>query len=145
MKNINVILPIIAMMLVSTLAITACGLSRDNPLDPNANPNIIVPETISSLQVFPSPSNASQKYVDLTWQANPQYSTDGYYIYRSLGFYATFSVVDTVFTNRASHGSKSWHHVVPGEYYYKVAAFKDYSGGRLEGRACLPVWVYIPN
>ncbi|HNZ06762.1 MAG: hypothetical protein KBA79_01675 [Candidatus Cloacimonetes bacterium] len=129
---------------VAMLALSGCGLKRKNPLDPNANPTIIVPEIISNLQVFPSAPGAASKYVDLTWQANPEYSTDGYYVYRGLGFYSAFAVVDTVYTNRASHGSKPWHSVVPGEYYYKISAFKQYSGGRLEGRPCLPVWVRIP-
>lgn len=133
------------LFVISTLLISACGLKRANPLDPNANPSIIVPETISNLQVFPSPPHSTNKYVELTWQANPNYSTDGYYVYRSLSFYATFALVDTVFTNRVSHGSKPWHHVFPGEYYYKISAFKDYPGGRLEGRPCLPVWVHVPN
>jgi len=129
---------------VAILALSGCGLRRKNPLDPNADPTIIVPEIISNLQVFPSAPGAASKYVDLTWQANPEYSTDGYYVYRGLGFYSAFAVVDTVYVNRASHGSKPWHSVVPGEYYYKISAFKQYSGGRLEGRPCLPVWVRIP-
>lgn len=129
---------------VAMLALSGCGLRRKNPLDPNADPTIIVPEIISNLQVFPSAPGAASKYVDLTWQANPEYSTDGYYVYRGLGFYSAFAVVDTVYVNRASHGSKPWHSVVPGEYYYKISAFKQYSGGRLEGRPCLPVWVRIP-
>jgi len=129
---------------VLLLLTSACGLKRNNPLDPNADPTIILPELISNLQVFPSPPGAASKYVDLIWQANPSYSTAGYYVYRGLGFYSSFAVVDTVFTNRASHGSKPWHTVVPGEYYYKISAFKEYPGGRLEGRPCLPVWVRIP-
>ena len=56
----------------------------------------------------------------------------------------TFTIVDTVFTNNASHGSKPWHRVVAGEYYYKISAFKEYPDGRLEGRACQPVWVKVP-
>ena len=134
------------LILIAGLLILAqsCGLRRNNPLDPNADPTIIVPEIISNLQVFPSAPNAPNKFVDLTWQANPSYSTDGYYVYRGLGFYSTYAVVDTVFTNRASHGSKPWHTVVPGEYYYKISAFKQYPAGRLEGRPCLPVWVRVP-
>ena len=134
----------IAILILIITAISGCGLKRNNPLDPNANPTIIVPEIISNLQVFPSAPGAASKFVDLTWQANPSYSTDGYYVYRGLGFYSAFAVVDTVFTNRASHGSKPWHTVVPGEYYYKISAFKQYPSGRLEGRPCLPVWVRVP-
>lgn len=132
------------LVLVLGALISSCGLKRSNPLDPNGDPTINVPEVISNLELYPSPPGAANKFVELRWSANPAYSTDGYYVYRGLGFFSTFTIVDTVYVNNASHGSKPWHRVMPGEYYYKVSGFKQYPSGRLEGRACQPVWVRVP-
>ncbi|HAN40902.1 MAG TPA: hypothetical protein GX398_03010 [Candidatus Cloacimonetes bacterium] len=131
-------------LLVLAGLLSSCGLKRNNPLDPSSDPTIIVPEIISNLEIYPSPPGAANKFVEMRWRANPSYSTDGYYVYRGLGYFSTFTIVDTVYTNNASHGSKPWHRVVPGEYYYKISAFKQYPDGRLEGRACQPVWVKVP-
>lgn len=143
MKRFIPFATLLGLVLLSLIA-QGCGIKRDNPLDPNGNPSIIIPEIISSLEVYPSPPAAANKYVELRWRANPSYSTDGYYVYRGLGYFSTFTIVDTVYTNNASHGSKPWHRVVPGEYYYKISAFKTYSSGSLEGRPCQPVWVKVP-
>lgn len=125
------------------LVASGCGLKRDNPLDP-VHPGIVVPEIVSNVTASPSPAGASNKYVNLAWTANSSLYTDGYYVYRGLGFYSTFTIVDTVMTNSCTHGSKPWHSVSPGEYYYKVSAYKTYGGRRLEGRQSLPAFVRVP-
>lgn len=140
MKRITIYTILISIAII----IGSCGLKRKNPLDPQANPTIDIPKTIAELTIYTSSAGASSKYVELRWTANPSNNTDGYYIYRSLQYYGTYTRVDTTFTNSANHGSKPWHNVRAGEYWYKVSAFKDYSAGRLEGYACQPRWVNIP-
>jgi hypothetical protein len=126
------------------LVLASCGLKRSNPLDPTGNIGIVVPETVSNVACSPSPAGAANKYVNVSWNPNSLYSTDGYYVYRGLAYNSAYSVVDTVFTNSCSHGSKPWHMVTPGDYYYKVSAFKVYSAGRLEGRLSQPAFVRVP-
>ena len=71
--------------------LSSCGLKRNNPLDPSSDPTIIVPEIISNLEIYPSPPGAANKFVEMCWRANPSYSTDGYYVYRGLGYFSTFT------------------------------------------------------
>ncbi|MDZ4181526.1 MAG: hypothetical protein U1B83_01520 [Candidatus Cloacimonadaceae bacterium] len=135
---------IIVILLSALLLTTSCGLKRSNPLDPTGNPDVTVPETVSNVIGSPSPAGASTKFVTVTWNPNNPLNTDGYYVYRGLAYNSSYSVVDTVFTNSCTHGSKPWHSVSPGDYYYKVSAFKAYPAGRLEGRVSLPTFVRVP-
>ncbi len=132
------------LLILSLLFTVSCGLKRSNPLDPNGNPQIVIPETVSNVVCSPSPAGAVNKFVSITWSANSIYSTDGYYVYRGLAYNSTYAIVDTVFTNSCSHGSKPWHYITPGDYYYKISAFKIYPEGRLEGRLSLPTFVRVP-
>ncbi len=131
------------LLLVLAVLLSSCGLKRGNPLDPSGNHNVEAPMIISDLEIYSSPPGAANKYVEMRWTANPPYNTDGYFVYRAIGYFSTFAVVDTVYTNNASHGSKPWHRVMPGQYWYKISAFKQYPAGRLEGRACEPTWVEV--
>jgi len=127
------------LLLLLTLS---CGLKRSNPLDPNDNADILVPEQVSGITALPSPANVTNKYVQLSWNANSSATTSGYYIYRGLSYFSTFAKIDTVFsTNSYSHIN-----IFPGDYYYKVSGFMDYgTNGRLEGRLSTPVFVRVPN
>ncbi|NLO11260.1 MAG: hypothetical protein GX122_02435 [Candidatus Cloacimonetes bacterium] len=140
MKRVTIVTILISIVII----VGSCGLKRKNPLDPLSNPTIEVPKTIADLTVYTSSAGSTNKYVELHWTANHINNTDGYFIYRSLQYYGTYTKVDTTFTNNANHGSKPWHNVRSGEYWYKVSAFKDYNSGRLEGYACQPRWVSIP-
>ena len=116
-------------------------MKRSNPLDPNANSDIVVPEQVSDLEALPSPANVANKYVRLTWRANSTATTDGYYVYRGLSYFSEFARVDTVLTvSQYDHIN-----ILPGDYYYRVSAFKTYGAGRLEGRLSAPVFVRVPN
>ncbi len=132
------------------LLIAACTLKRDNPLDPIGHPEIIVPAPVSGVQCFASPVGAANKFVEVRWVANPPLNTDGYYVYRGLAYNSEYAVVDTVATNICNHGSKPWHSVLPGDYWYKVSAFRninDNSGtflGKLEGRRSEPRFIRVP-
>ncbi len=143
-----ILIPMLALAIVSG----SCGLKRKNPLDPVADPDIIVPDMVSEVSTAASPAGASNKYVIITWRSNSPITTSGYYVYRGLGYYSQYTVVDTVMvpnnpgtTTSCTHGAKPWHLVFPGEYYYKVSAFKEYPPhGRLEGRQSQPAWVRVP-
>ncbi|MDZ4122312.1 MAG: hypothetical protein U1C33_07805 [Candidatus Cloacimonadaceae bacterium] len=132
---------ILVLCLALAMVISGCGLKRSNPLDPNADAAIIVPEQVSDLEALPSPANVPNKYVRLSWRANSSLTTDGYYVYRGLSYFSEFARVDTVIT------VSSYDHIniMPGDYYYKVSAFKTHPAGRLEGRLSAPVFVRVPN
>ncbi len=142
-----ILIPILALAVLTA----SCGLKRKNPLDPVANPEIVIPEMVSDVVTASSPAGASNKYVIISWRSNSPLTTTGYYVYRGLGYFSTYTVVDTVMvpvnpsnTTTCTHGAKPWHLVFPGDYYYKVSAFKQYPEGRLEGRQSQPAWVRVP-
>jgi hypothetical protein len=132
------------------LLLTAACLKHNNPLDPYDNPDIIVPDQVSGVQCFSSPAGAIDKYVEVRWIANPALNTDGYYVFRGLAYNSDYAVVDSVATNICNHGAEPWHSVLPGDYWYKVSAFRDVyddSGtylGRLEGRRSDPRFIRVP-
>ncbi|HPI26480.1 MAG TPA: hypothetical protein PLO57_08465 [Candidatus Cloacimonadota bacterium] len=133
------------------LSLFACSLKRNNPLDPNANPDIIIPGEVSGIIASAFGSGYDTRYVRLEWVSNNPYNTDGYYVYRSLGYYSSYAVVDTVMhavgspTQSYVHSSASDPSVSPGDYWYRVSAFKSYPSGNLEGRNSVPVFVRIRN
>lgn len=137
-------------ILAALLLVASCSLKHDNPLDPIGNQDIIVPDKVSNVQCFASPPGAAQKFVEVRWSANPALNTDGYFVYRGLAYGSEYAVVDTVATNICNHGSKPWHSVFPGDYWYKVSAFRnvyDSAGnflGKLEGRFSEPRFIRVP-
>ena len=134
------------LLLVIALALLAsCGLRRKNPLDPYENPQIIVPNTVIDIVYTITGLGTSNKSVTFTWNANSSANTDGYYLYRGLSYNSSFAKVDTVTTNTCTHGAKPWHIVMPGDYYYKVSAWKTYQDRRLEGPLSTHIFVRIPN
>ena len=137
-----------ALLLILPLLLS-CSLRRDNPLDPLGNPDVVIPGDISGLNVTSFGSNTASPYVDLEWDSNSTYNTDGYYVYRSLGYYNKYAIVATV-DHATGGGRQSYTHssendgsVAPGDYWYAIAAFKSYSGGTLEGRMSAPKFVRI--
>ena len=129
----------------------SCSLKRDNPLDPLGNPDIVIPGDVGGLAATAFGSGTLPRYVYLEWKSNNQYNTDGYYVYRSLGYYNKYAIVDTVLhatgelRQNYTHSSENDLSVAPGDYWYRVSAFKRYSGGTLEGRPCNPEFVRISN
>lgn len=127
--------------LLLLLLLFGCGLKRSNPLDPEANSNIIIPEQVSGVVAYASPANVANKYVQISWSPNSNTNTDGYYIYRGLSFFSAYVQVASVnYVNSYDHIS-----VLPGDYYYRVSAYKTYGGGKLEGKQSAPVFVRVPN
>lgn len=131
------------------VVLAACGIQRDNPLDPNYSSDIIVPAQVTGVQ--DQVVTGITPYVELSWNSNSPYNTDGYYVYRSLGYYNSFAIVDTVWhvdgESRQTfiHSAANDYTVVPGDYYYRISAFKDYDAGRLEGRPSSNYFVRIPD
>jgi LysM repeat protein len=131
-------------MLLSALLLNSCGLKRSNPLDPLGNSNIVVPEPVTSISVGTSAFNQVPRTVTLRWAANSSNNTSGYYIYRALAYYASYALVGSVSVNEFIHSSANDNTVMPGDYYYKISAYKSYAGGNLEGRQSEPQFVRIP-
>ncbi|HNT52673.1 MAG TPA: hypothetical protein PKH19_04665 [Candidatus Syntrophosphaera sp.] len=143
-------------LILIILALVSCQFRRSNPLDPIGNPDVSTPQTISNLIVYGvSGPGADNKYVELRWDANNPLTTDGYFVYRGLAYNSSYAPVDTVGTNSCYHGSKPWHLVLSGIYWYKVSAYKDiYKDpsnptpanylGRLEGRLSEARPVVVP-
>lgn len=146
MKYVFIPLVCLALMMGS------CGLKRSNPLDPVSHDNLLIPELVINIGYMTSPAGVLLKTVSFEWTPNNQTSTNGYYLYRSMGYNSDFARVDTVLTNIPSaggkitciHGAKPWHVVMPGDYYYKVSGWKTYGDRRLEGRISERVFVRIP-
>ncbi len=138
------------LILALVLLFTGACLEHNNPLDPYNNPDIIVPDQVSGVQCFSSPVGAINKYVEVRWNANPPLNTDGYYVYRGLAYNSDYAVVDTVATNICNHGSEPWHLVMPGDYWYKVSAFRNVTvigeaePRKLEGRRSEPRFIRVP-
>lgn len=126
---------IIALQLILVLVLlSACGLRRKNPIDPYGNSDILVPDVVINLTgVVQSTPGSSNKLVRFDWTSNNPFSTDGYYLYRSMSFNSSYARIDTVTVNSCIHGAKPWHSVTPGVYWYRVSAWKNYNDRRLEG------------
>jgi hypothetical protein len=134
-----------------SLSLFACGVKRDNPLDPNGNNSIIVPGDVSGISANAFGSGAATRYVRLEWVSNNPYNTDGYYVYRSLGYYSAYAVVDTVLHAGGTalqsyvHSGENDPTVTPGDYWYRISAYKSYPSGNLEGRLSTPEFVRVGN
>ncbi|MEN6444803.1 MAG: hypothetical protein ABFC98_02010 [Candidatus Cloacimonas sp.] len=123
---------------------SSCDLKRSNPLDPNGDGDVIIPEPVTGITYHANSLNQTPCFVTLTWQANNPYNTDGYYVYRGLGYNSSFELVGDVSINEFTHSSTNDLTVLPGYYWYRVSAYKIYPEGKLEGRRSEPMSVYIP-
>lgn len=138
-------------IILITLALSACGIKRDNPLDPYHNKDIIVPGDVTGLQSTVLGSGSSTPYIIFEWNSNNAYNTDGYYVYRSLGYFSAYAVVDTVMhvpgepLQSFVHSSANDGSVGPGDFWYRVSAYKEFASGRLEGRPSSPHFVRISS
>lgn len=140
----------ILLLLVVLLVLAGCGIKRDNPLDPHSN-DLIIPSDVSGLQATTFGSGSSTRYIHFRWNNNNINDTDGYYLYRSLGYYSAYAVVDTILhipgvdLQQYTHSSANDPTVAPGDYWYRISAYKGYPAGRLEGRLSTPLFVRIPR
>ena len=132
----------ILIMLITLIA--SCSLKRSNPLDPNGNGDIVVPEPVTGITHNTSSQHQNPCWVNIKWAANSASNTDGYFIYRGIGYYSSFALVDSSRTNEYVHSSANDPTVQPGDYWYRISAYKTYPEGKLEGRRSEPYWVRIP-
>jgi hypothetical protein len=120
----------IVAVLICLLFITSCELKRNNPLDPETNPDIITPPQITGLT-----ASGNSVGVYLAWNKNDDNYTDGYYIYKSLAYNAAYERIATI--SNVTPGqtvSINLSNLAAGNYYYfKVSAYKSYPDGILEG------------
>ena len=133
------------MLILLTVFLDSCSLKRSNPLDPNGNEDIIVPEPVTGITYTTSSQNQIPCWVKITWTANNENNTDGYCIYRGMGYYSSYTLVGDVTTNEFMHSSADDPSVQPKiDYYYRISAYKICPEGKLEGRRSEPYWVRIP-
>jgi len=134
----------IPVVLMLSLLVSSCGLKRSNPLDPLGNSSVVAPDPVVGITYSNSAANQYPRSVTLCWTANSPANTSGYYIYRGLGYFSAFALIDSVQVNEFIHSSASDTSVQPGDYYYRISAYKGYPGGNLEGRKSEPLFVRIP-
>ncbi|PID28999.1 MAG: hypothetical protein CSB55_02725 [Candidatus Cloacimonadota bacterium] len=121
--------------------LTGCSLERKNPLDPQGNSDIQVPNLVTGIQLF-KPQYSSNKYVRITW--DHQDHADGYYVYRALTLNGVYEDL-TEGTGILNSDSLFYvdYKVKGGNFYfYKLSAFKDY-GKRLEGPVSTPKGIAV--
>ncbi len=134
----------LCILLVISVLVSSCGLKRSNPLDPLGNSGVVSPDPVVGISYSTSATNQNPRFVSLRWTANSPSNTSGYYIYRGIGYYSAFALVDSVTTNEFIHSSTNDQTVLPGDYYYRISAYKGYNGGNLEGRKSEPLFVRVP-
>lgn len=135
---------LVALVLILALLQSSCGLKRSNPLDPFGNPNVVTPDPVIGITYSTTSANQNPRTVTLRWTANSPTNTSGYYIYRGMGYFSAFALIDSVNTNEFNHSSSIDATVLPGQYYYRISAYKGYPGGNLEGRKSEPLYIRVP-
>ncbi|GAB1366766.1 hypothetical protein MASR1M36_16370 [Candidatus Cloacimonadaceae bacterium] len=133
----------LSLLLALSLILASCGLRRTNPLDPLGNESVIEPAPVVGITYSVSPAHQNPRSVTLRWTANSATNTSGYYVYRGLGYFSAYALIDSVQVNEFIHSSANDNTVQPGDYYYRISAYKGYPGGNLEGRKSEPVFVRI--
>jgi hypothetical protein len=117
---------ILALILFLILLICACELKRSNPLDPNGNFGVVVPNRVVGLMASGSGPGVLSKFVELRWNRN-QENTDGYFVYMGLAYNSAYERVG--WTSNISPDSVVTTIIpieAPGFYYFKVSAYKYY-------------------
>lgn len=130
------------LILFITLLMLGCGLDRSNPLDPG-NGNINTPGLVTDISLTTSGQGATDKYVNISWNALGPGLADGYYIYRSRSYNGTFQLI-TEIPNRVDDFYQDRKDIGPGAFFYKMSAFlyldvnDPHPGERLEGPLNIP-------
>lgn len=145
MKKQIIILTILFVLMMG------CTLKRTNPLDPTTH-NINVPDDISNILITHSPAHASNYWVHLEWDKLATENTSGYYIYRGQSYNGTYQRIQDVVNLPNTIGTPvpmtcDDTEVVPGDYFYKISAYKIQPGSalRLEGHISPYVYTRVPQ
>jgi len=152
MKQINIkpYIRIATMLRITVLLVillpTACGLKRSNPIDPLGNNNVIVPNPVTGIVTRASNAGQNPKFYAVKWTPNSMANTDGYYVYMGQGYTSEYILDGTVLNLSGVPEIEFFKsNVMPGDYFIRVSAYKEYNGRILEGPRSSPFWVRVPN
>ncbi|MDN5353304.1 MAG: hypothetical protein PWQ09_60 [Candidatus Cloacimonadota bacterium] len=125
----------IIFIITCILLLFACSLDHSNPLDNNQAPGKVIGIEAEAIQSPPK--------VILTWEKSAELITEeggGYYIYRSLSYDGAYERIATI-EDPTITSYEDEEVILTGEYfyYYKLSAFKNIEGERLEGQRSDPV------
>ena len=134
---------LIVIIILFACFFSSCDLKRSNPLDPNGEGDIVIPDPVTGIS-YTATADQDLRVVTIRWVANSPYNTDGYYVYRGIGYNSSFALVGTVTINEFTHSSANDPSIQPGYYWYRVSAYKVYPEGKLEGRRSEPFSVIVP-
>ena len=112
-----------------------CSLDHSNPLDNDKAPSKVIGIEVEAIQSPPK--------VVITWQDMPDLSAEdggGFYIYRSLSYDGAYERIATI-EDPTITTYQDEDVILTGEYfyYYKISAYKNIDGERLEGQRSDPV------
>ena len=129
----------IIIALVVALALTACALERNNPLDPQNNSDIEVPQTVTGLDLAASGQGSVVKFVKVYWDSITE--AEGYYLYRALSYNGSYqNLVPTGIPNADSLMYYDSNVYSGNYYYYKVSAYNE---AGLEGPVSAPLGILV--
>ncbi|MCF7920299.1 MAG: hypothetical protein K9N06_10355 [Candidatus Cloacimonetes bacterium] len=113
--------------LIALMLLGGCAMKRSNPLDPVEN-DILVPNEVIGIDV----SHSQSDEISITWVS--QDDADGYYIYRCMSIDGYYALLADGTINDGQSDSFIDDSIIPGNwYYYKMSAFVEIDGRRLEG------------
>jgi len=113
-------------ILLFSLVLMSCSLSKDNPLDPD-NSGIDAPSTVSNIIVQRPVSG----YVPISWDEVNQAS--GYYIYRSQSYYGEYILHEEISNSGITQYNDNKNYISGTFYYYILSAYKLIDDNKLEG------------
>ena len=127
-------------ILLAAVFLISCSLERSNPVDPENNSDVIVPGEIADLDLTPSTSSSTVKYMDLTWSRVS--SIDGYYIYKATTYDGEYIRADNGGENGVPPADSLYFRDTEVQedetYYYSVSAYTRVDEFILEGKRSIP-------
>ncbi|MCK4654586.1 MAG: hypothetical protein KAU01_09070 [Candidatus Cloacimonetes bacterium] len=115
------------LILAFIIILASCSLDRSNPLDPS-NSGIQAPGKVTGIKVTINDFN----YIDISW--NPMINVDGFYIYRSQSFDGLYSILEDYITSPTDSLFEDQNVIIQyNYYYYRMSAFINVGGKKLEG------------
>jgi fibronectin type 3 domain-containing protein len=121
--------------IIILVSLLACSLDHSNPLDNDKAPAKVIGIEVEAMQNPPKVIISWQELADLNTQEG-----GGYYIYRSLSYDGAYERIATI-DDPTITTYEDEDVILTGEYfyYYKLSAFKNIDGERLEGQRSDPV------
>lgn len=113
-------------LIILLLFIISCSLDRTNPLDPLVS-DINAPNKVTNIQVTTTVNNN----IMITW--NPMINIKGYYIYRSQSYDGLYKLIKDEGDHEESHYEDTDVEIPGNFYWYKMSAYIQVNGEKLEG------------